>query len=254
MIIRTPESRQNLFTVGSERESLPQERLSRNRKTRYWQRNDKDLVENYEDVTLTAHSSDANLILESNRAAQLADLDRELLKLFRETDDACSRANISVFEGLIAAIQSVSSDISKTGCPLIQYYNKQSDYVQVDALRLRYDHLTDERANQARQRLTDRLYFLNEVPEGNTLVRLRTHEYDLLSFVSEAEKALCSNDDAFLSGLIDDIKSVTNESVSLARPLRQMYDQEGKFKETDSLKRKFDPLTVDRVNLVINRL
>ena len=41
--------------------------------------------------------------------------------------------------------------------------------------------------------------------------------------------------------------------MSLARHLKQTYDHEGKSKEADALKRRLDPLTVDRVNLVINR-
>ena len=100
----------------------------------------------------------------------------------------------------------------------------------------------------------DRLYFLTEVPEGRTLVRLRTLEYELLSFVSEAERALCSNDDAILAGLIDNVNSVADEIVSLAQPLRQTYDHEGKSKEEDAVKRRLGPLIVDCVNLVINRL
>ena len=120
------------------------------------------------DVTLAAQSSDACMGLESNRAARLADLERTLINLLRETDDACSSAKLPLIEGLIANIQSIASDISTTGRPLIQYYNEKSDYAQVDALRLRYNPLTGDRANQARQRPTDRLYFLTEVPEGRT--------------------------------------------------------------------------------------
>ena len=113
--------------------------------------------------------------------------------------------------------------------------------------------MVTERADQARQRLTDRLYFLTKVPEGKTLVRVRTLEHELLSFISEAGRALCSNDDGFLADLIDNVNSAADEIVSLARPLRQTYDLEGKSKEADDLKRRFDLLTVDRVNLVLNR-
>ena len=52
-------------------------------------RDNKNLVENQMDATLGAHSSDTNMGLESNRAARLSDLERTLLNLFRETDDAC---------------------------------------------------------------------------------------------------------------------------------------------------------------------
>ena len=87
--------------------------------------------------------------LASDRAAQLADLKRKLLHFFRGTDDACSSDNIPLIEGLIADIQSVASGLLTTGCTLIQYYKDQSDYVQVDALRLRYNPLITERADQA---------------------------------------------------------------------------------------------------------
>ena len=153
-------------------------------------------------------------------------------------------------EGLVADIYSVASDILKTGRPLFQYYKEQSNYVQIDALRLRYNPLITEHSDQARQRLTDRFYFLNEVPERRKLVKLRFIEYDLLSFISEAEKALCSNDDPFLACLIGNVNSVADEIVSLARPLAQIYEHKSKFKQADDLKRKFDHLTVDRVNRV----
>ena len=141
---------QNPSTVGFGRESLRQERRERLRgdKDRFAQDNN-DLAENYEDVTLTAHSSDANMGLESDRTARLSDLERSLLNLYRETGDACSSANIPLIEGLIADIQSVASGLLTTGCTLIQYYKDQSDYVQVDALRLRYNPLITERADQA---------------------------------------------------------------------------------------------------------
>ena len=82
----------------------------------------------------------------------------------------------------------------------------------------------------------DRLFLLMKVPEETTLVRLRLLEIKLLSLVFEAGRALCSNDDAFLAGLIDSVNSVADEIVSLAWHLRQTYDREGKFKEADALK------------------
>ena len=169
---------------------------------------------------LTAHSSDANTGLNSNRAARLADLERTLLNLFKETDDACSGADMRFIKRIIADIRTVASDISPTGRPLIQFYSEQSDYVQVNALRLRYNHLICEHSNQAQQRLTNRLYFLTVVPEGRTLVRFRVLENKMLSLISEAERGLCSNDEAFQAGLIDNVNSVADEIVSLAQPLR----------------------------------
>ena len=62
-------------------------------------------------------------------------------------------------------------------------------------------------------------------------MKLRSLEYDLLSFISEAEWSLLSNDDAFLAGLIDNDNSVADEIVSLAQPLAQTYDHEGNSKE-----------------------
>ena len=47
-------------------------------------RDNDDLVENHGGATLAA-----NMGLESNRAARLADLEHKLLNLFRQTDDAC---------------------------------------------------------------------------------------------------------------------------------------------------------------------
>ena len=41
-----------------------------------------DQIESHEDVARTTHSSDANMGLESNRAAQLANLERKLLNVF----------------------------------------------------------------------------------------------------------------------------------------------------------------------------
>ena len=101
-MICTPKSRQNPSTAGSERESL-------------WQDNN-DLVEIYGDVALIAHSSDSNMSLASDRAAQLADLERKLLHFFKETDDD---DNIPLIEGFIADTQSVACDILTTGRPLI---------------------------------------------------------------------------------------------------------------------------------------
>ena len=75
-----------------------------------------------------------------------------------------------------------------------------------------------------------------------------------MSLVSEAERALCSNDDASLAGLIDNVNSVADEIVSLAQPLRQTYDHEGKSKEADALKRRLESLISDRVDLVIDFL
>ena len=193
------------------------------------------------------------MCLESNRAARLVDLERTLLNLFKETDDACSGADVPLIERLIADIKTVASDISITGRTSIQSCLERSDYIQVDALRLRYNPLIGEHSNQVQQRLTDRLYFLTGVPEGRTLIRLKFLENKLLSFISEAEEALCSNDDAFLAGLIDKVNSVADEIVSLAQPLRQTYDHEGKSKEADALKRMLHPLIRDRVDLVINR-
>ena len=118
--------------------------------------------------------------------------------------------------------------MSTTGRPLVHFHIERSDHAQVDALRLRYNPLIGEHSNRARQRLTDRLYFLTRVPEGRTLARLRFLENVLLSIVSEAEMALCSNDEAFLADLIDNVNSVADEIVSLAQPLRQTYDHEGK--------------------------
>ena len=73
---------------------------------------------------LTTHSSDANTGLESNRAGRLADLENTLLNLFKETDDACSGADIPLIERLIADIKTIASDISITGRPLIQFYSE----------------------------------------------------------------------------------------------------------------------------------
>ena len=123
-------------------------------------RDDDDLVENHGDTTLVAHCSDANMGLESNRAARLVDLERTLLNLFRETVDAGSSTDIPLSERLIADIQSVSSDISTTGSPQVQLYIERSDHAQANALRLRHIPLIDEHSNRARQRLTDRLHFL----------------------------------------------------------------------------------------------
>ena len=114
---------------------------------------------------LTTHSSDTNTGLESNRAGRLADLENALLNLFKETDDACSSADIPLIEGLIADIHSVTSDISTTGRPLVQLYIGWSDHAQVDALRRSYNPLIVKHSNRGRQRLMDRLYFLIKVPE-----------------------------------------------------------------------------------------
>ena len=65
----------------------------------------------------------------------------------------------------------------------------------------------------------DRLYFLIKVPEGRTLIRLRFLENKLLYLVSEAQRALCCNDDASLARLIDDVNLLADEIVSLAQPL-----------------------------------
>ena len=85
-------------------------------------------------------------------------------------------------------------------------------------------------------------------------MKLRSLEFDLSSLFSQAERALCSKDDAFLAGLIDNVNSVADEIVSLARPLRQTYENEGKLNEAHALKRRLDPPTVDRVNFIIKRL
>ena len=148
---------QNPSTVVFNRESLQQERLNRSGKTCCWQRDNNDQIESNKDIALTAHSSDSNMGLGSNGTTQLANLERKLLNLFREIDDACSSDNIPL-------IESVASDILTTGRPLIQYYYEQNDYEQVDTLRLRYNPLITEHSDQAQQRLADRLYFLTEVP------------------------------------------------------------------------------------------
>ena len=108
-------------------------------------------------------------------------------------------------------------------------------------------------SNRAQQHLTDRLYFLTWIAEGRTLIRLRFPEKKLLSLISETEKALCSNDDAFPAGLIDNVNSVADEIGYLSQPLRQTYNDEGKSKEADTLKRRLEPLIRDSVNLVKNR-
>ena len=89
-------TRQNPFHVVFDRESHRQERLNRSSKTSCWQRDNNDQIENHSDVALTAYSSDSIMGLMSSGAAQLADLERKFLNLFRETDDACSSDNISL--------------------------------------------------------------------------------------------------------------------------------------------------------------
>ena len=183
-------TRQYPSTIPFDRESLRRERLNRRSKTNCWQRDNNDQVKGYKDIALTAHSSDANMAPDSNIEAQLADLERKLLNLFRETDDASSSDNKLLIEGLISDIQSVAFEILTTGRPLIQYYYEQNNYEQIEAHRLRYNPLITERADQAQQRLTDRLHFLTEAPEGKMLVKLRSLKFDLLSFISQAEVAL----------------------------------------------------------------
>ena len=202
----------------------------------------------------TVHGSDASTGLDSGSAARPVDVERILLELFKDADVACSIADISFIERIVSDIKYVAYGIQTTGSLLIQYYNERSDYVQFDALRLMYNPLIGEHSNQARQHLTDRLYFLTEVPKGRTLVCLRYLENKLMSFFSEAERALCSSDDALLKSLIDNVNSVADKIASLARPRRQVYDHEGKSKEPDTPKRRFEPLIIDRVNLVIKLL
>ena len=97
---------------------------------------------------LTTHSSDANTGLESNRSARLADLKRTLLNFFKETDNACSGVDIPLIERIIADIKTVGSDISTTDRPLIHSCIERIYYIQVDALRLRYNPLIGDHSNQ----------------------------------------------------------------------------------------------------------